>query len=93
MYICICNAVTERQVRASVDAGATTLDDLHIDLGVASCCGRCADTAAEYLPGGRCASACASHESVRAPVAQPYVRPVRGAPAANPYPVIQIAAA
>ncbi|RYH61342.1 MAG: bacterioferritin [Alcaligenaceae bacterium] len=89
MYICICNAVTERQVRASVDAGATTLDDLHIDLGVASCCGRCADTAAEYLPGGRCSSVCAPHDVVT----QPFVAPVRGAPAANPYPVIHIAAA
>jgi len=60
MYICICNAVTERQVRACVDAGAVTLDDLQIDLGVATCCGTCAATASEYLPGGRCSSVCAS---------------------------------
>lgn len=89
MYICICNAVTERQVRACVDAGATSLDDLHIDLGVASCCGRCADTAREYLPGGRCSSVCAPHHVHALPQAQP----VTGAPAANPYPVIAIAAA
>uniref|UniRef100_UPI00349FCFB5 (2Fe-2S)-binding protein n=2 Tax=Pseudomonadota TaxID=1224 RepID=UPI00349FCFB5 len=54
MYICVCNAITERQVRASVDRGATSLEDLQFELGVASCCGRCADTALEYLPGGRC---------------------------------------
>ncbi len=27
--------------------------DLQGELGVATCCGRCADTALEYLPGGR----------------------------------------
>ncbi|CAK7047465.1 bacterioferritin-associated ferredoxin [Kerstersia gyiorum] len=54
MYICICNAVTERQVRACVDSGAATLDDLQYELGVASCCGRCAESACSYLPGGAC---------------------------------------
>jgi len=52
MYICVCNAVTERQVRACVAAGARTLGDLQFELGVASCCGCCAQTAQEYLPGG-----------------------------------------
>ena len=37
MYICVCNAITERQVRASVDAGATSLSDLQFELGVATC--------------------------------------------------------
>jgi bacterioferritin-associated ferredoxin len=58
MYICVCNAITERQVRACVDAGAASLDDLQFELGVASCCGRCASTACEYLPGGRASSVC-----------------------------------
>jgi len=52
MYICVCNAITERQVRACVDAGATTLGDLQFELGVATCCGCCAQMAQEYLPGG-----------------------------------------
>ncbi|PWF22247.1 (2Fe-2S)-binding protein [Corticimicrobacter populi] len=56
MYICICNAVTERQVNASVARGARTLSDLQADLGVATCCGCCAEMAESYLP---CASACA----------------------------------
>jgi len=56
MYICVCNAITERQVRECVAAGATTLADLQFDLGVATCCGCCAQTAQEYLPGGRYAS-------------------------------------
>jgi len=53
MFICICSAVSERQVIKAVADGAQTLDDLQVDLGVAMCCGRCAETASEYLPGGR----------------------------------------
>ncbi|MCQ9618027.1 (2Fe-2S)-binding protein [Paenalcaligenes niemegkensis] len=53
MYICICNAITERQVKEAVSNGATSISDLQGQLGVASCCGACADTAIEYLPGGQ----------------------------------------
>lgn len=56
MYICICNAITERQVAVSVAQGSATLADLQADLGVATSCGCCADTAQEYLPGGRYAA-------------------------------------
>src|SRR3546814_18251493 len=52
MFICICNTITERQVQAAVAEGATTLSDLHGQLGVAACCGCCAETAPAYLPGG-----------------------------------------
>jgi len=53
MFICICNAITERQVQTAVAEGASTLSDLQAQTGVASCCGCCAETAMEYLPGGR----------------------------------------
>jgi len=53
MFICICNAITETHVQSAVSAGATTLSDLQAELGVAACCGCCAETALEYLPGGR----------------------------------------
>jgi bacterioferritin-associated ferredoxin len=53
MFICICNAITERQVKSAVADGALTLSDLQGQLGVATCCGCCAETASEYLPGGR----------------------------------------
>ncbi len=39
MYTCICNAVTEREVRGAVRLGCTSLGDLRRDLGVATCCG------------------------------------------------------
>ncbi len=53
MFVCVCNAITEAQVRECVAEGANTLEDLQIDLGVASCCGTCAETARSYLPGVR----------------------------------------
>jgi len=93
MYICVCNAITERQVRASVDGGATTLSDLQFELGVATCCGCCAATAAEYLPGGRCSSVC-DVRSIAVPVNPPTAMVEAGVPAANssfPIPLVAIA--
>lgn len=65
MFICICNAITERQVQTAVADGAHTMSDLQGQLGVATCCGCCADTAAEYLPGGRYAAQHAPAEHQR----------------------------
>lgn len=49
MYVCLCNAVTDRQIREAVDQGATRVRDLRRELGVASCCGRCATCARDVL--------------------------------------------
>ncbi len=49
MYVCVCNAVTERQIRAAAREGATCLRDLSAQLGVATCCGCCAKLASEVL--------------------------------------------
>ena len=45
MYVCICNAVTDREIRGAVELGARSLTDLKSMLAVATCCGRCADCA------------------------------------------------
>lgn len=50
MYICICNAITDSQIKEAVANGATSLADLQFDLGVAINCGRCAESAIELLP-------------------------------------------
>jgi bacterioferritin-associated ferredoxin len=70
MFICICNAVTERQVQAAVAEGAHTLSDLQGQLGVAGCCGCCADTASEYLPGGRYAGQASARQEAGTLVAE-----------------------
>jgi bacterioferritin-associated ferredoxin len=49
MYICICNAVTEREIRETARLGARSLRDLREELGVAGKCGRCKAAAAEIL--------------------------------------------
>lgn len=41
MIICVCKAVSERQIRAAVMDGACCMRDLARDLGVGTCCGKC----------------------------------------------------
>jgi len=49
MYICICNAITEKAVRDCARQGACSVDQLAFELGVGSGCGRCRDCANEVL--------------------------------------------
>jgi len=49
MYICICNAITESEVRGAVSLGCKRMDDLKRDLGVATCCGKCEPDARRVL--------------------------------------------
>jgi bacterioferritin-associated ferredoxin len=53
MYVCVCHAVTDKDIRKAVDRGACSLFDVQNELPVGSCCGRCEDTAQtvveEYL--------------------------------------------
>jgi len=45
MYVCVCNAVTESEIRQAVELGARSLQDLQHSLGVAANCGKCASSA------------------------------------------------
>ncbi|MEM8943225.1 MAG: bacterioferritin-associated ferredoxin [Pseudomonadota bacterium] len=49
MFVCICKSVTDKQIRKAALKGADTLYELHQELGVASGCGSCADSAQEIL--------------------------------------------
>ena len=49
MYICICNAITDRQIVQAAEQGARSSDDLAQDLGVGLGCGRCASCAMTLL--------------------------------------------
>jgi bacterioferritin-associated ferredoxin len=49
MYICICNAITEREVRECVRGGCRSMDELSMELGVGTSCGRCRPVAKEIL--------------------------------------------
>ena len=49
MYVCICHAVTEREIARAIERGARTLEQLADTLGVGTGCGKCRDTAAGFL--------------------------------------------
>ena len=49
MYVCICNAITDKQIRQAADAGVRNLWQLQAELGVASNCGACKEQASEIL--------------------------------------------
>ena len=53
MYVCICNAITDSQIRKAAKNGAKDLWDLQAELGVGGNCGSCKETAAEILRGQR----------------------------------------
>ena len=49
MYVCVCNAITDKQIRAAAEAGTTDLWRLQAELGVATNCGSCSEVASEIL--------------------------------------------
>ena len=49
MYICICNAITDRQIVQAAEQGARSPDDLAHGLGVGLGCGRCTSCAITLL--------------------------------------------
>ena len=49
MYVCICNAITDKQIRRAARNGVDSLYELRSTLGVAAGCGSCARTAEEIL--------------------------------------------
>ncbi|CAA6816147.1 MAG: (2Fe-2S)-binding protein [uncultured Thiotrichaceae bacterium] len=55
MYVCICNAVTDREIKKAVKQGVNTFDQVRDQLGVASCCGQCESHAREVINEARTA--------------------------------------
>lgn len=41
MIVCVCHNVSDRAIRAAVDAGASSLAEIRASLNVGSCCGKC----------------------------------------------------
>ncbi|MCY0387795.1 (2Fe-2S)-binding protein [Robbsia sp. Bb-Pol-6] len=51
MIVCVCKAISDRQLRASMQAGHDTFEALQFEHGVATCCGRCEESVHEVLAG------------------------------------------
>jgi bacterioferritin-associated ferredoxin len=64
MYICICNAITDRDIVRAAEAGARSEEDLAHELGVGLGCGCCTSCAHSLLVETVARLACAPGESV-----------------------------
>lgn len=53
MYVCICNGVTQRDIREAADAGCRSVAELTMRTGAGANCGSCIDMAAEVLEQAR----------------------------------------
>lgn len=49
MIVCVCRRVSDRDIQHAVHRGCGSFEDLQMELGVATCCGRCADCARSVL--------------------------------------------
>jgi len=49
VYVCICNGVTERQIREAAANGVRNVAELTMRTGCGANCGSCLDTAVELL--------------------------------------------
>lgn len=49
MYVCICNKVSDKDIKASVQQGATTMRALYQEHSIGSQCGKCCQCAKQVL--------------------------------------------
>lgn len=49
MYICLCNAVTDHDIRHAAASGVSSFDQLQERTGCANCCGCCESEARRVL--------------------------------------------
>ncbi|MDQ2987812.1 MAG: (2Fe-2S)-binding protein [Pseudomonadota bacterium] len=49
MIVCVCNNISDREIRQAVDLGLSSMDELRRDLGIATCCGKCAEYAEQVF--------------------------------------------
>jgi bacterioferritin-associated ferredoxin len=57
MYVCICNGVTDRDIRQAAEAGCRSLAELTMRTGCGATCGTCLETASQLLEETRAARA------------------------------------
>lgn len=62
MYVCICNGITDKQIRSAAAEGDKDLLQLQRELGVATGCGSCTETVTELL------DECRSRPSIAEPI-------------------------
>lgn len=63
MIVCVCNNISDREIRQAVALGINSMPELRRDLGVGSCCGKCVSCAREVLHEAREALAAKAAEA------------------------------
>jgi bacterioferritin-associated ferredoxin len=56
MIVCVCKAVSDRHIRASIHEGNQSFEELQFELGVATCCGRCSETVRDVMLAEGCSA-------------------------------------
>lgn len=49
MFVCICNQVTDKQIRQAVVEGVNSFEALSSELNVGTCCGKCKSCAKKVM--------------------------------------------
>lgn len=49
MYVCVCNAVTDKAIQQAVQQGHDSFEAIQGELSVGTCCGRCKPFACELI--------------------------------------------
>ena len=49
MIVCVCNNISDREIRQAADLGLASMGELRRDLGVGTCCGKCVSCARQVL--------------------------------------------
>ena len=49
MIVCVCNNISDREIRQAVELGISSMAELHEQLGVGTCCGKCVSYAREVM--------------------------------------------
>lgn len=61
MIICVCRRVSDRDIEHHARQGCTSLDELQMETGLGTCCGRCTDCATEVLARSTRTATCHLH--------------------------------
>lgn len=61
MIVCVCRRVTDRDIEHHAQSGCTSLDELQMETGLGTCCGRCTDCASEVLHRAQRTTVCHLH--------------------------------
>ena len=71
MIVCVCNNISDREIRKAVDLGLTSMADLYKELGVGTCCGKCVSYARQVMN---------EHLDSKTVVGHPHITELRRAP-------------